>query len=178
VWVGSETVGANVKQHTADIVFVAILAGAAAFVFQTGGTLPDIVTTHFGSSGEADGSMSRAIYVRFMLLFVVLLPLGLNLLVGRVLRLPSTRINIPHREYWLAPERRTETVERLRTHMRLFGLMLAGFLCYVHWRVVQANRLTPPALDSTKFAYGLALFMVALTAWIVVLRRAFRPPRQ
>ena len=107
----------------------------------------------------------------------MLLPLGLSLLVSRVLRLPDTRINIPHREYWLAPERRSESVGRLRRHMRLFGVMLAAFLCYVHWRVVQANKLTPPALDNTKFAYGLAIFMVALTAWIVVLRRSFRPPR-
>ena len=165
------------KQLTADVLFVAIVAGAAAFVWQTAITLPDIVATHFGSAGEANGSMARALYLRFMLLFVVLLPLGLSFLISRVLRLPTTRINIPHREYWLAPERRSESVGRLRNHMRLFGLMLAVFLCYVHWRVVQANKLTPPALDSTKFAYGLAIFMVALTIWIVVLRRAFRPPR-
>ena len=56
--------------------------------------------------------------------------------------------------------------------------LLAAFLCYVHWRVVQANRLAPPALDNTRFAYGLAFFMVALTTWIVALRRTFRPPQQ
>jgi len=159
------------------IVFLLILAGAALFVFQTGGTLPDMVATHFGPTGAVNGSMPRSLYVDGMLIFVVVLPLGLNLLVGRVLRLPDSRINIPHREYWLAPERRAAMIEQLSNHMRFFGVMLAAFLCYVHWRVVLANRLTPPMLDNTKFAYGLATFMAALVTWIVVLRRSFRPPQ-
>jgi uncharacterized membrane protein len=166
-----------VRNLTANILFLLILIGAAVFVYQTGGTLPDVVATHFGPTGAANGVMPRTLYLRFMLVFAVLLPLGLNLLVGRVLRLPSARINIPHRDYWLTPERRAETEQRLQLHMRFFGVMLAAFLCQVHWRVVQANRLTPPMLDNTKFAYGLAVFMVALVCWIVVLRRTFRPPQ-
>jgi uncharacterized membrane protein len=166
-----------VQKHTTEILFLLLLAGAAAFVYQTGGTLPDLVATHFGPSGAANGSLSRALYLRFMVIFVVLLPLGLNLLVVRVLRLPSARINIPHRDYWLAPERRADTERRLLRHMQFFGVMLAAFLCHVHWRVVLANRLTPPMLDNTKFSYGLAIFMVTLVTWIVLLRRAFRPPQ-
>jgi uncharacterized membrane protein len=166
-----------VSKYLAEVLFLLILIGAAAFVISTGGTLPDMVATHFGPSGEVNGSLPRSYYVRFMVIFAVVLPLGLNLLVSRVLKLPNTRINIPHREYWLAPERRAETVERLRSHMRFFGVMLAAFLCYVHWRVVLANRLSPPALDNVKFAYGLATFMSALVVWIVALRRAFRPPQ-
>ena len=166
------------KNSTAETVYLLMLAGAALFVVRTGGTLPDVVATHFGPSGAAIGFMPRTLYVRFMLIFVVLLPLALTFLVSRVLRLPSTRINIPHREYWLAPERRADTVGLLQRHMRFFGVLLAVFLCYVHWQVVQANRLSPPALDNTRFAYGLAFFMVAFISWIVVLRRNFRPPQQ
>jgi uncharacterized membrane protein len=167
-----------VKNLTADILFVAILIVAGVFVYQTSGTLPDIVATHFGPSGAANGSMPRAFYLRFTLLFVVLLPLGTNLLVAWVLRLRHPYVNIPHRDYWLAPEHRAETAQRLRGHMRFFGVLLSLFLCSVHWRVVQANKLAPPALDNTRFAYGLALFMVALVCWVVVLRRAFRRPPQ
>ena len=170
--------GARVNKSAADILFYLVAAVAALFVIRTGGTLPDVVATHFGPSGEANGYMSRTSYVRFMLAFVVLLPLTVNFLVGRVLKLPSTRINIPHREYWLAPERRAETVERLQRHMKFFGVLLAAFLCYVHWQVVKANAHSPPALDNGRFSTGLAAFMVALVAWIVVLRRNFRPPQQ
>ena len=165
------------NKSAAAISFYLVMALAALFVVRTGGTLPDVVATHFGPSGAANGFMPRPLYVRFMLIFVVLLPLALNFLIGRVLKLPNTRINIPHREYWLAPERRADTVERLRRHMNFFGVLLAAFLCYVHWQVVQANTHSPPVLDNGRFSTGLAAFMVALVVWIVVLRRNFRPPQ-
>ena len=165
------------KKSANETLFLLILAGAALFVVRTGGTLPAVIATHFGPSGVAIGFMPRTLYVRFMLIFVVVLPLALNFLISRVLRLPNTRVNVPHRDYWLAPERRAVTVELLQRHMKFFGVLLAAFLCYVHWLVVQANRLALPALDNTRFAYGLSAFMVALITWTVVLRRNFRPPR-
>ncbi len=166
------------KKSAADIAFYLALAIAALFVIRTAGTMPDPVASHFGPSGAANGFMSRTLYVRFMLVFVVLLPLALNFLISRVLSLPNTRINIPHREYWLAPERRADTVVRLQRHMKFFGVLLAAFLSYVHWQVVQANAHAPPALDNVRFSTGLATFMAALVTWIVILRRDFRPPQQ
>ena len=166
------------KRSAAEIAFYLALALAAGFVIRTGDALPQLLATHFGASGAANGYMARNFYVRFMLIFVAVLPLALNLVIGRVLRLPATRINIPHREYWLAPERRADTVGRLRRHMQFFGVLLAVFLCYVHWQVVQANTRSPPVLDNVRFSTGLATFMAALVTWIVILRRDFRPPRQ
>ena len=160
-----------------SLLFLAVLAAAGLFVMQTGAKLPEMVASHFGPSGAANGFMSRSFYLWFMVGFVVLLPLALNLLIGHVLKLPSTRINIPHREYWLTPERRGATVVRLRRHMQFFGGLLAVFLCYVHWQVVQANTRTPAALDNTRFSMGLATFMASLIVWIVILRRDFRPPQ-
>jgi uncharacterized membrane protein len=165
------------NKSTAEILFLLAVAGAALFVARTGGTLPDVLATHFGPSGAANGFMTRTFYVRCMLMFVVLLPLALNFLIGRVLRLPNTRVNIPHREYWLAPERRANTIDLLQRHMKFFGVLLVAFLCYVHWLLVQANTLSPPALDNERFVGGLAAFMVALITWIVVLRRSFRSPQ-
>ena len=166
------------KKSAAELAFYLALALAGLFVTRTGGALPEVLAAHFGASGSPNGYIGRAFYVRFMLVFVVLLPLALNVLIGRVLQLPSTRINIPHREYWLAPERRAATVGRLRRHMQFFGVLLAAFLCYVHWQVVQANTRSPPVLDNVRFSTGLATFMAALVTWIVILRRDFRPPQQ
>lgn len=165
------------RKSAATICFYLAMAVAAWFVIRTGGSMREVVATHFGASGEANGYMPRVSYVRFMLIFVVVLPLGLNFLIARVLRLPAARINIPHRDYWLAPERRSGTIGRLQGHMKFFGVLLATFLCYVHWQVVQANTHAPPVLDSGRFSTGLATFMAALITWIVILRRDFRPPR-
>jgi uncharacterized membrane protein len=149
---------------------------AAVFVVMTSRTLPPKVASHFGPGGTANGYMWLRTYVYFMLAFVVLLPLFLNLIASAVARLPVTMINIPNRDYWLAPERRGLVVDRLRRQMQMFSAMLVVFLCFVHWEVVRANRLVPPMLDNHRFMLGMGLFMAALIVWIVSLRRQFRVP--
>ena len=158
------------------MVFLLLLAGAALFVWETCRTLPPVVATHFGASGAANGFMPRSFYLRFMLAFVVLLPLSLTAGLGRILRMPNARINLPERDYWLAAERRAETVEVLVQYLRVFSVVLVAFLCYVHWQVVRANQLAPPALDNARFSAGLGAFLLALVVWIVALRRRFRVP--
>jgi uncharacterized membrane protein YjgN (DUF898 family) len=60
--------------------------------------------------------------------------------------------------------------------MQMFSAMLVVFFCFVHWQVVRANQAMPPMLDNRTFMLGLGLFMAALIAWIVSLRRQFRVP--
>jgi uncharacterized membrane protein len=164
-------------KRTGQVLGIAAPAVAAAiFVVTTSRALPAKVASHFGSDGAANGYMWHHTYVYFMLAFVVLLPLFLNLAASAVARLPDTMINIPNRGYWLAPERRARAVGMLRGQMQLFATMLVAFLCYVHWQVVRANESTPPTLDNARFMLGLGLFMAALVVWIVSLRRQFRLP--
>ena len=149
---------------------------AAIFVVMSSSSMPPKVASHFGPDGAANGYMWRHTYVYFMLAFVVLLPLFFSFVAGAVARLPVTMINIPNRDYWLAPERRGLVVERLRRQMQMFSAMLVVFLCFVHWEVVQANQSMPATLDNRRFMLGMGLFMAALIVWIVSLRRQFRLP--
>jgi hypothetical protein len=154
----------------------ATVAAAAIFVVTTSRSLPIVVASHFGPDGVANGFMPHKSYVRFTLAFVVLLPLLMSLVADAVAYLPAKFVNIPHRQYWLAPERRAQAVGMLRVRMQVFAVLLAAFLCYVHWLVVRANASLPPMLDSERFVAGLGVFMFALVVWIVALRRRFRPP--
>ena len=149
---------------------------AAMFVVISSRAMPPKVASHFGPDGSANGYMWRDTYVYFMLAFVVLLPLLFNFVANAVARLPVTMINIPNRDYWLAPERRGLVVDRLRRQMQMFSAMLVLFLCFVHWEVVRANQSMPATLDNRRFMLGLGLFMAALIVWIVSLRRQFRLP--
>lgn len=152
------------------------VTAAAIFVVTTGHALPIVVASHFGPGGTANGFMPHKTYVRFTLAFVVLMPLLLNLVAAAVARLPEKLVNIPNRQYWLAPERRAQAVDMLRGRMQVFAAMLVAFLCYVHWLVVRANAQSPPMLDNKRFVTGLAVFLLALILWIVALRRKFRHP--
>lgn len=154
--------------------FLLLIACAAAFLWLTSQSLPEVVGSHFDASGAADGFMPRRLYVGFMLVVVVVLPLLLVIVQSFVLGSPGARINLPNREYWLAPERRTETLDFLRQHLAHFGSMLVVFLCYAHWLVVRANAVTPPQLAAFWFVGGICVFLASALLWVRTLLGHFR----
>jgi hypothetical protein len=151
-----------------------LLSCAAAYVLATAAFLPDPVASHFGPGGAANGSMPRTVYVVFMLLLVVGLPAFVVWASSAALARPGARINLPHRDYWLAPERREQSLAAIRTGMRQFAEMLVCFLCYAQALVVRANQVQPAHLDSAWFDAGLAVFFVVFLWWLRRFLRRFR----
>ena len=164
------------KRSTTSPGFLLPLALAALYVWFSSRALPPVVATHFGADGAANGYMTHAVYVRFMLAFVVLLPWLVNFAMERILSSPRANINLPNRDHWLSESQRGPTIDYLLRHMRWFGLLLAAFLCAMHALVVSANAAVPPALDNTRFSIALGAYMLVIVLWIVALRRRFRRP--
>ncbi len=146
--------------------FVGVLAVAGSFVLLAGSSLPPVVAAHFARGGSANGFMSRGAYLTLMLGLVVFLPLLLVLLHSLLRHVPPRFINLPNREYWLAPERSAETLAFLQQQGAYLATLFAAFLCLVHWLVVRANGEQPPHLPEDLFAIGLALFLVTLAVWL------------
>ena len=155
-------------------IFAALLCVAAAFVVLSGSALPPLVASHFAASGTADRFMPRVAYLVFMVGATVGVPLVLVLSHGLLRFVPPRFINLPNREYWLAPERSAATVAFLRSHSVRFASLLVVFLCFVHWLVVKANTLQPPRLTVRSFIAGLLLFLVAAVVWLGALLGHFR----
>jgi uncharacterized membrane protein len=149
------------------------VTGGAVFVWLTSASLPPVVASHFDASGVANGSMARTVYVRFMLALIVGLP-ALFALISYAIATPGARVNLPNRDYWLAPERRPQTVSYLRTHLARFSMVLVVFLCYVHWLVVRANEVSPAQLSNRAMFAGLGAILVFALVWTRLLLRRFR----
>ena len=164
----------GMSSRLASTAFLALLALLAAFIWTTSASLPHVVASHFGTSGSADGFMSRSAYRFVLLLLMIAIPLLLALLPLAATIKGGLRLNLPNREHWLAPERRAETLHFLRAHGLWFASFVALFLAYVHLLVVEANRLEPPRLSTSAMHAGLAVFFVALIAWLGVLYLRFR----
>lgn len=162
------------KRQFGTIVLLLLLFTLMAFVWFTSATLPVVVAAHFRSSGVADGFMSRSTYVAILLVLIVSAPLLLAILPLVAAGKNGMRLNIPNRDYWLAPERRDHTLAFIRRHGQGFAAMVSIFLAYVHWLVVRANELQPPRLSSTGIAMGLAVFFLSLAIWLVTLFAHFR----
>ena len=143
------------------VLLLILVVCAAFFIWATSLSLPEVVASHFGASGFANGYMPRALYVCLTIAFALLLPLAMAVVPSLALRNPHARINLPNREYWLSPSQRPETIEFLRQHFVRFGAMLVIFFCYVHWLIVRANTVTPPTLSSPWFLrWSRSLFRV------------------
>lgn len=150
-----------------------LLASVAAFVWWTSRDLPAVVASHFTFSGAADGFMPRGDYVTWTIALVVLVPLLPAVLPGALLK-GGAGLNIPNRDYWLAPERKADTLAFVSGH----GLWLAGaltlFLGHVHWLTVTANAQKPPVLSNGGFLAGLFVFLAATAVWLGTLFARFR----
>jgi hypothetical protein len=158
--------------------FALVLGAAAAFVWWSAGGMPETVASHFAAGGVANGFMPRGRYVALMLGLVVAVPLVLERLGWLATRLPVAFVNLPNRQYWLAPERRVATLAALGRFGAWAGGATAVLLCVVHAFVVQANRLRPPRLDPAPLVGVVAVYMLALfVGMAVVLGRFFRIPR-
>lgn len=139
-------------------------------------TLPERVAVHFDAQGHANGWATRNQNLVTQCSLVVLLAGLMQGFAWALPRLPASLINLPHRDYWLAPPRRAATLGWLRTMLEAMGTGLLGFfivLFHAVWRVNQAG--------ATRLEFSLAgalATLVVLTVCVVgsMLRR-FRKPQ-
>ena len=156
------------------LLFVMLLIAVCGIVAGSSGALPERVASHFGAAGAANGYMTRDAYRIFMLAFGFGVPLLVVALIGWLPRLAPNLINIPNRDYWLAPERRAATLAALDGCALWLGCLLTAMAGAVHWLIIRANAVNPPRLENGLLITLLAAFVVGLVCWIVVLLRRFR----
>lgn len=151
--------------------FIALAGIQAAYFYPQ---LPEQVAHHFGVSGHPDAWGSKSL--------LAVLNIGIVVLLGGVFwgidallpRLPDSMVNIPNREYWLAPERRTEAQQKLRGMMLWIGVLTLAFLQWIFYKVYRVNLAEPPVLSS--IWTELIIYFIALGIVVWRFYRAFRLP--
>ncbi len=140
----------------------------------SGSELPERVATHFNAHGEPNGWMSRSTNQTFMLVFGLVFPLLIVLLSYATRFMPRGPVNIPHRDYWLAPERRRETSNYLVRGSLWLACLAVCFVIGLQFAIVQANKQNPPH-SSLSLIWGIVVpFLAGTIIWVVVLIRRFR----
>jgi uncharacterized membrane protein len=158
-----------------QILFFAVTLLGIGFAVQQHGRLPERVATHFGADGQANGWMSRdnhTIAQVGITLFVAILFFALATFLPR---LPDRFVNLPQRDYWLAPKRRAETFAWLSGMLLGVGTALQAFLCWTFREVAVANLSAKPELRLNSLWLQLSLFIIVVGLVITLLSR-FRKP--
>ncbi|MBI2333544.1 MAG: DUF1648 domain-containing protein [Chloroflexi bacterium] len=124
---------------------------------------PEQMAAHFNAQGLPDRFVSKAEFFWFQiqtLFIVVLVSLSVQ---GLFLFMPPGMINMPNREYWLAPERKEETLGRLSD----FGSMLFAVILLV---ILMAFEISTYANLQSPILFNAGLMgMVMVSALVVII---------
>lgn len=137
---------------------------------------PEQMAAHFNIAGNPDRFVSKVQFFWFQLqtfLIVIGVSIPLQLL---FLFIPVNLINMPNREYWLAPERHAEIRERLSSFASiLFGMIL--LLVHIVFELAVSANLQQPIIFNAQLMVPVMIsFFIAIGAMLVWLVMSFRRP--
>jgi len=101
--------------------------------------LPALVAVHFNAAGQANGWMTRAYFLGYELAFTLGTSAIFAAFAFLTSALPAALIPLPHKEYWLAPERSGEARRRLAGMVLASGCGAVAFFIFLHQLLYQAN---------------------------------------
>lgn len=138
--------------------------------------LPERVAIHFGLGGLPDSWASNLNSTLLMLGVHALVFVSLYFSPKLLATIPSRWISLPNRNYWLAPERRSEAVAKFSQLMWQFGTAVFLFMLLAGVLTMRANLSAPVRLEEGVLLIGLAVFLAYTAYWTIALLRAFRVP--
>lgn len=136
--------------------------------------LPARMASHFGPHGEVTNGQSKEQF--FMTMVVVV---GFSFVAGFVVPqligvLPANMVNLPQKEYWLAAERREETMRYLRMKMAWFACAVLLLLLFVASEAINANMPGHGRFDIGATFAVLFGFVAFMGIWTILLLRHFK----
>jgi hypothetical protein len=82
----------------------------------------------------------------------------INLLIGKT---PVRLINLPNRSYWLAEERRQDTINTLKRYSYIMGSLTIGFLLFIFNYVFYKN-INPGNKTDISFILSIVIYLVGM----------------
>ena len=134
---------------------------------------PARLASQFGPHGEGANRQSKEQFFMTMVVAV-----GLSFVAGFVVPqligvLPANMVNLPQKEYWLAAERREETMRYLSMKMAWFACAVLLLLLFVTSEAINANLPSHGRFDIGATFVVLFGFGAFMGIWTISLLRHF-----
>ena len=133
--------------------------------------LPAKVASHFGASGAPNGWMPKGPLVWTNIIVVAILTLLFLSTASSLHRYPDSRINLPNKSYWLAPQRREETFAAITDYVLWFGSATFLLLLDIFHQVFRFNLGRATALEHP--LRSLAAYAAFAVGWTICFLRKF-----
>lgn len=151
-----------------------LVVGAIAHSLYYYTQLPDEVAVHFDIHVEPDNWSSKGAAIASYILIVVLMS-ALFAGLGPLLRKSDPKyINIPNKNYWLAPERRAESIQAMIDMMVWIGIATNVMLIGVFHLMFEANMRTPVGMSTGPLVGLIVGDLIATFVIMFLLVRRFK----
>jgi uncharacterized membrane protein len=150
--------------------FIACLVMMAYYYPQ----MPRRMASHFAGDGRANGWQSREAFFVLTLLVTSTSAIVGFLAPRQIAARSNARINLPHRDYWLAPERRADTMRFISATMAWFGCGILFVLISGTFLAMQANLGPDYHFNSKAMIFVLGGFLAGLLLLLIRLVRHFQ----
>ena len=137
-------------------------------------SLPQKIATHFNLAGNPDGFMTLQNHQSFIILSTIFFPLFMVFMVGILPAWFPSLVNISHRDYWFAPERKNQTFDYLFSMACKLGVLMVFFFVGLNVIIVVANNSNPVLMPKLHFFVVMALFLLGVFFWVVMLFLKFK----
>ena len=119
--------------------------------------------------GRPDGYMTLQNHQSFMTLSTIGFPLFMVFMIGVIPSWFPSLVNISHRDYWFASERKSQTLDYLFRMACILGVLMVFFFVGLNVIIVLANKSTPILMPKLPFFVVMGLFLFCIILWIVML---------
>ena len=136
--------------------------------------MPERMASHFAGDGRPNGWQPRDAFFLIMLVASASSALVAFFTPWRIASQPKARINLPNRDYWLAPERRPQTMNYISAFMAWFGCAVLFVLISGTFLAFQANLAPDQHFNSQALLLVLIAFLLFLLIGVIRFVRHFQ----
>ena len=161
------------------LVFAVLAVGAAIYFSTYYAQMPDVVASHFNGRGVPNGWQTKPTFFGLfaaMSVLAAVLGFGIPRIIASV---PPQLINLPNKQYWLAPEYLAKTMAFLNAYFAWFGCAVFLIMILTFDYAIQSNLHPANPPDVSRMWYILAGFLVFMVVWLARMFARFgRLPQQ
>ena len=163
-------------QIARGVFFGTVLAAVAQCVHDFP-LLPERLASHFNASGMPNGWMSKTQFL-WTYAIVLLSALLIEFWVSRTIAgKTDAQLNLPNKEYWLAPARRAETFAYFERFCAWYGCGFLFVVVFAMGLAMRANFHSPPVLPTGPILADVVGFVVFNIVAIITILRRFSLPQ-
>lgn len=159
-------------------ILISLISGAVLQITYYYPLLPQTVASHFDINGNPNGCSSKGQLIGIYGVVILVMLFSFRVLPSLFKNIPVSLINLPNKDYWLAPERKEETFRVIAEKMLSFGNATTFFLIIAFQLAFKANLNITRHFSSGTMLILLGGYILFAIVWSVRFIARFRKAEQ